>query len=211
MTLAQSLLGFALVAAVMTVTPGLDTVLVLRQALRDRRSVAFATGAGISVGVLLWGMAAAAGLAALFVASEVAFTVLRLTGVGYLVWLAWGYFRAAFTGTPGLDLDDPGPVRTGVWEGFVRGLLTNLLNPKIAVFYLTVLPIFLPVGVPPVLGGVALAGVHAGLGLAWFVLVILGARAAGRLLRQRRWARVVDGAAGTALAGFAIALGLSKA
>ncbi len=77
MTLTQAVLGFTLLAAVVTVTPGLDTVLVLRQALRGRRAVAFAAGLGICVGCLVWGVAAATGLAALFVASQTAYLVLN--------------------------------------------------------------------------------------------------------------------------------------
>lgn len=84
MTLAQSLLGFTALAAVVAVTPGLDTVLVLRQALRAGRRTAFAAAAGIGLGALLWGIAAAAGIAALFVASEVAYSVLRWAGVAFL-------------------------------------------------------------------------------------------------------------------------------
>ncbi|MGB2766341.1 MAG: LysE family transporter, partial [Propionicimonas sp.] len=90
MDLAQSVIAFTLMALVVTLTPGLDMVLVLRQSLRGRRSVAFATAMGICVGALLWGVAAAAGLAALFVASQAAYNVLRFAGVAYLLWLGWG-------------------------------------------------------------------------------------------------------------------------
>jgi threonine/homoserine/homoserine lactone efflux protein len=76
MTLAQAVLGFALLAAVLTVTPGLDTVFVLRQALRGGPRPAFAAAAGIGLGVVFWGVAAAAGVAALFVASQLAYNVL---------------------------------------------------------------------------------------------------------------------------------------
>lgn len=208
MTLWQAIVGYTTVAAVMTIIPGLDTVFVLRQALRDRRAVAFASGLGICAGTLVWGTAAAAGVAALFVASQTAFTVLRFAGVGYLLWLAWGYLRSAWQGTGGVVLDESRPERMDVGDAFVRGLLTNLLNPKIAVFYLTVLPLFLPAGYPKIAVGAGLAGIHALLGIAWFAVIIAGAQAVRRFLVTRRGTRVVDATAGVAMAGFAVALGV---
>lgn len=209
MTLAQSLLGFTLLAAVVTVTPGLDTVLVLRQALRSGRRTAFAAAAGICLGALIWGIAAAAGVAALFVASQLAYTVLRWAGVAFLLYLALTYLRAAFgNGRPHADLAS-GSVDT-VREAFARGVLTDLLNPKMAVFYLTVLPLFLPLGYAPVLAGAILAGVHALVAFAWFTVVILGAHAVRGFLSSRRGARVVDGAAGVAMLGFGLVLGLER-
>lgn len=231
MTLTQAVFGFALLAAVVTVTPGLDTVLVLRQALRGGRRTAFAAAAGICSGALLWGMAAAAGLAALFVASQTAYAVLRWAGVAFLLYLGYGYLRsAARGGLPHTDLSTaastwihrssvssrgkPGMAvdlaADSAREAFVKGLLTDLLNPKMAVFYLTVLPLFLPSGHAPVVVGSLLAGVHALMAFGWFTVVTLGAHAIRRFLDTRRGARVIDGAAGLAMVGFGVALGLER-
>lgn len=209
MTLAQSLLGFTALAAVVAVTPGLDTVLVLRQALRAGRRTAFAAAAGIGLGALLWGIAAAAGIAALFVASEVAYSVLRWAGVAFLAYLAWSYLRAAVRGDV-THADLASGAVDSAREAFVKGLLTDLLNPKMAVFYLTVLPLFLPSGIPPVLAGAVLAGVHVLVAFAWFTVVILGAHAVRGFLTSSRGARVIDGAAGTAMLGFGLVLGLER-
>jgi threonine/homoserine/homoserine lactone efflux protein len=208
MTLTQAVLGFTLLAAVVTLTPGLDTVLVLRQALCGRRSGAFAAGAGICLGTLVWGIAAATGLGALFAASQVAHTVLKWAGVTFLAYLAFGYLRSAIRGDAHVATPSGAPDTTG--EAFAKGLLTNLLNPKVAVFYVTVLPLFLPAGYPPAAIGAALAGIHALLGIAWFSVVILGAHAVRGFLTSRRGARVVDGAAGVAMLGFGVALGLER-
>jgi threonine/homoserine/homoserine lactone efflux protein len=208
MTLTQAVLGFTLLAAVVTLTPGLDTVLVLRQALRGRRSRAFAAAAGICLGTLVWGIAAATGLGALFAASQVAHTVLKWAGVAFLAYLAFGYLRSAIRGDAHVATPSGAPDTTG--EAFAKGLLTNLLNPKVAVFYVTVLPLFLPAGYPPAAIGAALAGIHALLGIAWFSVVILGAHAVRGFLTSRRGARVVDGAAGVAMLGFGVALGLER-
>lgn len=209
MNLAQALLGFTLLAVVVTVTPGLDTVLVLRQALRGGRRTAFAAAAGICFGALLWGVAAAAGLAALFVASQTAYAVLRWAGVVFLLYLGYGYLRsAARGGVPNTDLS--AVAADSVREAFVKGLLTDLLNPKMAVFYLTVLPLFLPSGYAPIAVGSLLAGVHALMAFAWFTVVTLGAHVIRRFLDTRRGARLIDGAAGLAMVGFGVALGLER-
>ena len=90
----------------------------------------------------------------------------------------------------------------------MKGLLTNLLNPKIAVFYVTVLPLFLPAGYPPAAIGALLAGIHAVLGMVWFTVVILGANALRGFLTAGRGPRIIDAAAGTAMLGFSVVLGL---
>lgn len=208
MTLAQSLVSFGLLATVLAITPGLDTVFVLRQALRSGRGSAFAAAAGVCAGTLVWGVAAAAGVAALFVASEIAFTALRWAGIAYLCWLGLTYLRSAWRGdavSREVATDAQTPARAAT-----KGLITNLTNPKVAVFYLTVLPLFLPAGYPPALAGAMLAGLHALVGMAWFVVVILAARAVRGFLSSRRGARVTDGVAGLAMLGFASALGFER-
>lgn len=208
MDLTHSVLGFTLMAAVVTLTPGLDMVLVLRQSLRGRRPVAFATAAGICLGALLWGVAAAAGLAALFVASEAAYNVLRYAGVAYLLWLGWGYLRSAWRGDGLGEIADLPVEDVGMAAAFGKGLLTDLLNPKMAVFYLTLLPLFLPAGYHPVLVGTLLAGIHAVMAMLWFTVVILSAHALKRFLTHGRGAQVVDGVAGTAMIAFGVGLAL---
>src|SRR5204863_10167937 len=86
-TLGSAVLGFTIVAAALTVTPGLDTALVLRSALTGRRSEAAATAGGIVAGLFVWGAAAAAGLSALLTASQVAYDILRYAGAAYLLWM----------------------------------------------------------------------------------------------------------------------------
>jgi threonine/homoserine/homoserine lactone efflux protein len=193
---------------VLTITPGLDTVFVLRQALRSGRASAFAAAAGVCSGTLVWGVAAAAGVAALFVASQVAFTALRWAGIAYLCWLGFTYLRSAWRGDA--TSSDDVPVADSPARAAAKGLLTTLTNPKMAVFYLTVLPLFLPSGYPPALAGAMLAGLHAVLGMAWFAVVILAARAVRGFLASRRGARITDGVAGVAMLGFAAALGFER-
>jgi threonine/homoserine/homoserine lactone efflux protein len=198
-----------MLATVLAITPGLDTIFVLRQALISGRRTAFAAAAGVCIGTLVWGIAAAVGVAGLFVASQVAFTALRWAGVAYLCWLAYSYLRSAWLGSDPSTDAATGPSEPPA-RALVKGLVTNLTNPKVAVFYLTVLPLFLPAGYAPALAGAMLAALHALVGMAWFVVVILAANAVRGFLASRRGARVIDGAAGVAMLGFGVVLGLER-
>jgi threonine/homoserine/homoserine lactone efflux protein len=203
-TLTTSVLGFALVAAALTVTPGLDTALVLRSALTGRRGEAAATAAGIVAGLLVWGAAAAAGVSALLTASRIGYDVLRWAGAAYLVGYGGRLLWRAVRGTAGPAAEVP-PGPRG-WRAARLGLLTNLLNPKVGVFYVALLPQFLPSGTDPLAGGLLLAAVHAVLSLAWFAALIAVAAAAARRLRQPRTVRVIDGVTGGVLVGVGVRL-----
>jgi threonine/homoserine/homoserine lactone efflux protein len=204
-SLGTAVLGFAVVAAALTVTPGLDTALVLRAALTRSRLEAAATAAGIVAGLFVWGAAAAVGVSALLTASEVAYDVLRYAGAAYLVWFGLRLLvRAARSDT---DVADPGgPAPSSVRRAAWAGLATNLLNPKVGVFYVALLPQFLPSGSDPLLVGLLLAGVHGLLSVAWFTGLILLAGALGRWLRRPATMRAIDGLTGLTLVGFGVRL-----
>ena len=200
-TLTTSVLAFTAVAAALTVTPGLDTALVLRAALTRSRAEALATGAGIVAGLLVWGAAAAVGVSALLAASGTAYDVLRYAGAAYLLWVGGGLLARAVRGGAVPDAGaEPAPA--SAWRAARTGLVTNLLNPKIGVFYVAVLPAFVPAGSDPLALGLLLAAVHGALSLVWFALLTAVAGAAGRWLRRPGAARVVDGVTGVALVGF---------
>ena len=204
-----AVLGFAVVAGLMTLVPGIDTALVLRTAITQGRRPAFAAAAGISAGVLAWGVAAALGVSALLAASQLAFDVLRWAGAAYIVWLGVTLIAGSLRGRK-VDLADVVVPRDSSWTAFRRGLLTNLLNPKIGVFYVAVLPQFLPAGVPSALGGGALAMVHVIEGMAWFTLLILAAHLMRSWLGRPAVQAWIDRITGGVLIGFGIRLALSR-
>lgn len=201
---------FAAVAVAMAMTPGLDTVLVVRQTLRGGRGAGFAAALGVCLGTLVWGVCAAGGVAAILVASQTAFAVLRYAGVAFLVWMGIGYLRSAVRGGgTGIAVPVAATPPTPA-AAFRQGLLTNVLNPKMAVFYLTVLPLFLPVGVPTFAAGAALTGVHTLVSALWLGVIVLGAGRMRGFLSSRRGTRAVDGVAGVALIGFGAALAMER-
>src|SRR4051794_13579849 len=134
MTLGTAVLTFALVAGALTVTPGLDTALVLRAALARGRREAVATAAGIVGGLFVWGAAAAVGVSALLTASEIAYDVLRFAGAAYLIWFGARLLVRAVRGVL-VDSEPDGATPASAWRSARVGLSTNLLNPKVGVFY----------------------------------------------------------------------------
>lgn len=213
MSVHEAVAGFALVAALLTLVPGLDTALVLRTSLTSRRRSALATAGGIQVGCLAWGAAAALGATAVLAASQTAYRVLTLAGAAYLVWMGVRLLVAGFRNTP--QDDDGGHAgprpAAGVspGRGFTTGLVTNLLNPKVGVFYLATIPQFSAAGVPPLAMGLLLAGVHCAIGTVWLTSLVLGSSALGSRLASTAFARWVDRVTGGVLVLFGVRVALS--
>jgi threonine/homoserine/homoserine lactone efflux protein len=208
-SLGAAVLTFAVLAAALTVTPGLDTALVLRAALTRGRREAVATAAGIVAGLFVWGAAAAAGISALLAAGDVAYDVLRYAGAAYLVWFGVRLLVRAVRGDD-LAAEAAGVAPRSAWRAARVGLATNLLNPKVGVFYMALLPQFLPPGSDPLAVGLLLAAVHALLSVLWFALLIALAAVLGRWLRRPATVRMIDGVTGAALVGFGVRLAVGR-
>ena len=143
----HSLALFATTVFVINATPGVDMMLTLTRTLRYGVRGGLAAAAGIMAGCVVHALAAALGLAALIAASAAAFTVIKWAGAAYLLWLAFGMLKSALSGdvqaaTPQLA-ESPGLAAL-----FRQGVLTNVLNPKIALFFLALLPQFIDAGAP---------------------------------------------------------------
>ena len=166
MTFDSRLLAFIGVAAILTVLPGADMALVTRNVLALGRRRAMATIFGICSGCLIHATASALGVSAILATSATAYNVLKTVGAAYLVWMGVQSIRDARRPAPGLA---PVRDRSGV-APFVQGFLTNLLNPKVAVFYLTFLPQFISPGEPVLKRSLFLAAVHIVMGLVWLTV-----------------------------------------
>jgi threonine/homoserine/homoserine lactone efflux protein len=205
-SLAEALWGFALVAALLTILPGLDSTLILRSALTQSKRHAYATALGIASGTFAWGAAAALGAAALLAASELAFTILKVVGALYLAYLGITIVIATLRRRP-IERDDTAARPTGtLLAAFGRGAITNLLNPKVGVFYIALIPQFIPEGVPPLGMGLLLALVHVVESLVWFTAIIFAAHYAKRWLQSPRVSRWIDRVTGGVLVGFGAVL-----
>jgi threonine/homoserine/homoserine lactone efflux protein len=207
-------LSFAVVAGLLTLVPGMDTALVLRSSISRSRRFAFATATGISTGAMIWGVAAAVGVSALLAASEIAYRLLTIAGAAYMIWLGlsllWKSLRhGKAAATPAAEA--PVTDRNELFTGWLTGTGTNLLNPKVGVFYIATIPQFIPAGESPLLVGVLLAGVHCVLTMAWFTLLIFGTGYASRWLQGARSIRIIDSITGTVLVGFGLKLALEPA
>lgn len=202
--LEQSLIAFTLAAALLTVTPGLDTALVLRTAAAEGARRAFAASLGICLGCLAWGALVAIGLGVLLQASELAFLALKWIGAAYLVYLG---LRLIFARRE-TEAGDAEPAPRANW--FLRGLLTNLLNPKVGAFYVSFLPQFIPAGAGVPSMTLLLAAIHAGLGLLWFLLLIGATRPLAKVLRNPALVRGLDRATGGVLIFFGLRLAFSR-
>lgn len=201
----QTLLAFTLAAAVLTLTPGLDTAMVLRTAASEGAKPARHAAFGIVGGCLLWGALVAIGLGTLLAASPRLFLLLKWAGAAYLAFLGLGLIVRPHGLGPG---EVPRADRPN--GAFRRGFLTNILNPKVGVFYLTFLPQFIPLDVNAMGFSFLLALIHVGLSLAWFSIIIAATAPISRLLADANIAKTLDRVAGGVFMGFALRLALSS-
>jgi threonine/homoserine/homoserine lactone efflux protein len=211
LTIWHALLGFTLAAGLLTITPGIDTALVLRTAALEGPRRAMLAGLGISCGCLAWGFAASVGLGALLAASQIAYRILRIAGACYLIFLGTKMLMRKHSSASTLDdtLSPPvceSAVSVSAPRWFIRGLLTDLLNPKMGVFYVTFLPQFIPAGVSVTTFSMLLAAIHATQAILWFSLLTLATRPLSSWLHRPRVAQTLDRTTGAVLVGFGLGL-----
>ncbi len=203
-------LAFIVVAAALTISPGADTLLVVRNTITRGWADGVMTAFGICSGLFVHATLSALGLSLILTHSAFAYQVLKIAGACYLVWLGFQSLRSALTerdleaGTTGAGVRPIRPSR----RAFIEGLLTNVLNPKVAVFYLAFLPQFISIGDPVFAKSILLAAIHALMGVVW-----LGALAA-LLERMRlffaspRIRRLLEGVSGAILIGLGARLAI---
>jgi threonine/homoserine/homoserine lactone efflux protein len=204
-SIGASLAAFIASATLLTIAPGLDTALVLRTAAASGPRPAALTGLGIAAGCFAWAMLVALGLGALLAASILAYTVLRWIGAAYLVWIGVKMLRQ-----PRRDFSTDIPAAGRRRMAFSTGLLTNLLNPKVGVFYVSFLPQFVPrdVAVGPYI--LLLGAIHVALGLVWFACLIAATRPIARFLRKPSVVQACDRLTGGLFVAFGVGLALQS-
>ena len=196
------------ITALLVVTPGADMALVTKTALGRGRTPALFTTLGICLGCLVHAVASAVGLSIILARSALAFDIVKWAGACYLIFLGVQGLR----GSAGPKAGGEAPLETqrrprGRLRSFVEGLLTNLLNPKVAVFYLTFLPQFILQDDPILPQSLLLAGVHITMGLIWLSLYAAFISRLGALLGRSTFKRRIEALTGAVL----IALGMRLA
>ncbi|OKK18590.1 threonine transporter RhtB [Streptomyces sp. CB00455] len=192
------LLGATAVLALLTLVPGPDMAIVTKRAVTRGRADGLRTVAGIAVGLLFWGALTVAGLAALLAASAEVYLVVKLAGAAYLCLLGARSLRAAGA-EPGHETAAAGA--GGAWR---TGLVANVLNPKIAVFYTGLLPTLAPPGMHPAAGMALLVLVHVLLTLVWLGTYVHALSRARRFFERPRVRRALDRVTGVVLIGFGV-------
>jgi threonine/homoserine/homoserine lactone efflux protein len=200
-------LAFVAVSAALIIVPGPDMALVARNALRAGRTGVWSTALGVGTGILGWGAAAVFGLAALLAASATAFTIVKLAGAAYLLYLGIQSLRARDGRHEPKAANEPWTVR---WVStFRQGMLGNLLNPKAAVIFVTVIPQFIRPG-DPAARLVLMLLVFEVMIVGWLTLYGLALCRAGQSRLGKQLQNSLRKITGLVLIGLALRVGLER-
>lgn len=205
MSVADNLIAFTFAATLLTLTPGLDTALILRTATVEGKQQALRAALGINAGCLLWGAGVAFGLGALVAVSELAFNLLKYCGAAYLAWLGVNMLARPRRSLSVLETEVK--PRTN-W--FLRGMTGNIPNPKVGIFYVSFLPQFIPEAHSPIVWTFALVSIHVLLGLLWSSVLIGATQPLAKVLRRGNVITWLDRTTGMIFVLFAARLALSK-
>lgn len=202
---------FLVAITLLTISPGVDTLLVIRNTARGGVRDGVLTSVAICCGLFVHATVSALGISLILLQSAWAFGLLKLAGAGYLIWLGVASLLAVRRGQ-GLPIDGVMGAREAqpVGRPLREGLLSNVLNPKTVVFYMAFLPQFIAPTDPALIKSLWLAGVHFIIANLWQIGIVLTVGSAGRWLGSRLFSRVLNGATGAVLIGFGIKLALER-
>ncbi|MEJ4045441.1 LysE family translocator [Erwinia sp. SLM-02] len=203
MTVTDALMAFTFAATLLTLTPGLDTALILRTSTVEGTRKAIQAQMGINAGCLAWAAMLAFGLGALLAVSELAYNLLKWCGAAYLAWLG-----AQMLLHPRQKMGEA-DISRGTQNWFMRGFFGNLLNPKVGIFYVSFLPQFIPTGHSLVLWTFGLVMIHVVIGTLWSALLIGSTRRLSGILQREKVVKWLDRTTGTVFLLFAAKLAVS--
>ncbi|MGY2164652.1 LysE family translocator [Pseudomonas tolaasii] len=205
MSITDNLLAFTFAATLLTLTPGLDTALVLRTATVEGKRQALQATLGINAGCLVWGAAVAFGLGALIAVSELAYNALKYCGAAYLAWLGLNMLLRPRRSLAAADAEAK---PSNNW--FLKGMLGNVLNPKVGIFYVSFLPQFIAHGQSLIAWTFGLVSIHVVLGLVWSLVLIGATQPLSGFLRRENVIQWMDRTTGLIFVLFAARLAFSK-
>ncbi|WP_286240741.1 LysE family translocator [Neptuniibacter halophilus] len=203
-------LPFLLAITALTLSPGVDTLLVMRNAARGGTRDGMLTSLGICLGLFLHALISAAGLSVILLSSAELFMLLKLAGAGYLIWLGCQSLLAARRGQ-GMVLHHPKThQQIPAMRSLREGLLSNVLNPKTVIFYMAFLPQFIDPAHPAIPQATVMAGIHFMLAMLWQGTLVLMIGRARLWLQNPRVSQIMNGITGTLLLGFGTKLAVSE-
>lgn len=205
----DGLIPFVIAAGLLTISPGPDTMLVLRNTMRGGRVDGILTTLGICSGLFVHATMSALGVSVILVRSAALFETVKLVGAAYLVWLGLQSLRSAIRSRGMSGQPDAVPA-AGEPRPFREGALTNVLNPKVAVFYLAFLPQFIHPGDPVLVKSLLLASIHNAMGLVWLSILAVAVDRAQRFVSSDPVRRALDGICGAVLVGLGVRLALAR-
>jgi RhtB (resistance to homoserine/threonine) family protein len=206
----SQVLAFTLLAALMTLSPGADTLLVVRNVLRGGRRDGLATAFGICSGLYVHALLSALGISVILMHSVAAYMALKIAGAAYLLWLGLQSLRSAARARPRADAGNALPARVPAWRSWREGFITNVLNPKVIVFYLALLPQFIGAGDPVLAKSLLLTAIHVVEGIVWFAIVSFLVDRSRRFFLKPLLRRWIDGLCGAFLVALGVRLALAR-
>lgn len=206
MSLFESLLTFSIAASLLTLTPGLDTALVVRQLITSGPQSAKKAALGVAAGCLIWGALVAMGLGVLLTNSLWAFTIVKTAGAVYLVWQGLQMLRRQVGSKHNQIEFQFANESSSPHAALMQGFWTNVLNPKVGIFYVTLLPQFLVPDVNASLYIFSLAVIHVLLSVLWFLALIIGGQRGIKFLQHPKLTYWTDKVTGLVLIGFGVKL-----
>ena len=205
-----SILAFLAISAIVIVTPGQDTALTIRNTLSGGRGSGIATGFGVASGQAVWVLATTIGIVAILAASEPIFVAIKLAGAGYLIFLGLQSLYAALRSCPSYTEAEHAAERIELSPrtAFIQGVVSNLGNPKMAVFFASLLPQFVPQDTPAILALLGL--IFCTMTFVWLSAYAALVVKAGNFLRRPRIRRSLEGLTGLALVGLGLRIATSE-
>lgn len=191
--------AFLVAITLLTITPGIDTVLVIKNSSRSGGVDGVVTSFGICMGLFVHATLSAVGISAILLQSTELFTAVKWLGAAYLMWLGFGGLKAAFKGQEGIAINDVTSRSLNVTRSLREGFLSNVLNPKTAVFYLAFLPQFINPDYSPFLQAMTMAGVHFVIAMVWQSGLAGAVSSAKRFFASSSALRWMDGVTGSVL------------
>lgn len=198
------LIPYLFAITILTITPGLDTTLIIRTATIEGKTKAFQAALGINLGCIAWGVIVACGLGALLMTSDFAFNALKWMGAIYLTWLGLNLILKPRSQLANID----DIATTHNW--FMKGFWGNLLNPKVGIFYISFLPQFIPQSSSPVIWTMGLVMIHVVIGFIWSIFLITAMQSISKFLKQPKFIQYMDRITGSIFILFALKLAFSK-